>query len=87
MSGPTRDELNRDAIRQGVRKRADAVKQQLFRWIGQNSGPADAVPMTIALLEIAIEGHMIITDSEADTLEFVTEIFQRIVHKPTGRLQ
>jgi hypothetical protein len=87
MSGPTQDELNRDAIKQGVRARADQIKRQLFRWIAQNSSPADAVPMSVALLEIAIEGHLVITENESDTLDFVTKTFQRIAHKPTGRLQ
>jgi len=34
--------------------RADHLKKQLFRWIGQNATPADAIAVTIALLEIAI---------------------------------
>jgi len=87
MSGPTRDELNREAIRQGVRARADQIKRQLFRWIGQNATPVDAVPMNVTLLEIAIEGHLAMTESETDTLDFVTKTFQRIAHKPTGGLQ
>jgi hypothetical protein len=58
-----------------------------FRRIGQNSGPADAVPMSVALLEIAVEGHLVITENESDTLDFVTKTFQRVAHKPTGRLQ
>ena len=87
MSDPTQDELNREAITQGVRTRTDQIKRQLFRWIGQNSGPADAVPMTIALLEIAIEGHLVITENQSDTFGFVTKIFQRVAHKPTGRIQ
>lgn len=87
MTEPTKDELNREAIRQGVRARADQIKQQLSRWIGQNAGPADAVPMNVALLEIAIEGHLATTESETDTLNFVTKTFQRVVHKPKGRLQ
>jgi hypothetical protein len=87
MSDPTQDELNREAIRQGVRARADQIKRQLFRWIAQNSGPADAVPMSIALLEIAIEGHLVMTENDSDTLDFVTKTFQRVAHKPTGRLQ
>jgi hypothetical protein len=87
MSGPTQGELNRDAIRQGVRVRADQIKQKLFRWISQKGGPDDAVPMTIALLEIAIEGHLVMTENENDTLDFITKTFHRIVHKPSGRLQ
>src|SRR5437764_5497551 len=35
---------------------------------GQNASPADAIPMTIALLEIAIEGHLVVTENEDDTL-------------------
>ena len=87
MSDTTQDELNREAIKQCVRVRVDEIKQQLFRWIGQNASPADAVPMSVALLEIAIEGHLVITESDTDTLNFVTKTFQRVAHKPTGRLQ
>ena len=87
MSDPTQDELNRDAVRQGVRVRADEIKQLLFRWIGQNANPADTVPMTIAFLEIAIEMHLFMTGSDTDTLEFITKTFQRVAHKPAGRLQ
>jgi len=43
--------------------------------------------MTIALLEIAIEGHLVITENQSDTFGFVTKIFQRVAHKPTGRIQ
>jgi hypothetical protein len=88
MTGqPTPDELHREAIKRDVRARADHIKKQLFRWIRQNASPADAIPVTIALLEIAIEGHLVITDNENDTLEFVTKIFQRVAHKPVGRVQ
>jgi hypothetical protein len=84
---PTPDELHRDAIKRGVRARADHIKKQLFRWIGQNASPADAIAVTIALLEIAIEGHLVVTENENDTLEFVTKIFQRVAHKPVDRVQ
>jgi metal-dependent amidase/aminoacylase/carboxypeptidase family protein len=88
MSDPTQDELNREAIRRGVRAHADQIKQKLFRWIVQNAaGPADAVPVSVALLEIAIEGHLVMTENESDTLDFVTKTFQRVAHKPKGRLQ
>jgi hypothetical protein len=88
MTGqPTPDELHHDAIKRAVRARADHIKKQLFRWIRQNASPSDAIPMTIALLEIAIEGHLVISENEKDTLEFVTKIFQRVAHKPVGRLQ
>jgi hypothetical protein len=83
MSDATQDELDPEAIRQGVRNRAEEIKLQLFRWIGHNSGPADAVPMTIALLEIAIEGHMVITETVAPTCRRYRNV--RSIHSFTGR--
>ena len=86
---PTDAELaaNIHTIKQGVRARADHFKKHLFRWVRQNASPADATAVTIALLEIAIEGHLVITVNENDTQEFVTKIFQRVAHKPVGRMQ
>ncbi len=88
MTGqPTPDELHREAIKRAARARINQIKQQLFPWIYENTTPADAMPVTVALLEIAIEGHLIITENENDTLELITKIFQRIAHKPVGRVQ
>jgi hypothetical protein len=87
MGQPTLDELHREAIKRAARARIDQIKKQLFRWIGQNTTPADAMPMTVALLEIAIEGHLVITENEDDTLDLITKIFQRQAHKPVGRVQ
>jgi hypothetical protein len=42
--------------------------------------------MSIALLEIAIEGHLIITDNEKDTLAFVTDCFKHAIGQPKGKL-
>jgi hypothetical protein len=78
---------NIETIKHGVRSRADHLKKHLFRCIRQNATAADAIPITIALLEIAIEGHLIVTENENDTLEFITNIFHRVAHKPVGRVQ
>jgi hypothetical protein len=53
----------------------------------QNSGPPDTRPMSIALLETAIEGHLIISDNEKDTLAFVTDCFKHATDQPKGKLQ
>jgi hypothetical protein len=84
---PTPDELHREAIKQAARTRINQIKKQLFHWMHENITPADAMPVTVALLEIAIEGHLVITENENDTLDLITKIFQRIAHKPVGRLQ
>jgi hypothetical protein len=55
---PTPDELHRDAINRAARARIDQIKKQLLRWMRQNLSPADAMPVTVALLEIAIEGTL-----------------------------
>jgi hypothetical protein len=86
MNKPARNNEHHDAIQRGVRARADELKQELFRWVLENSSPADAVPMNIALLEIAMGGHLVITENPKETFDFVTKIFQRVVHKPTGRI-
>ena len=78
---------NIDTIKRGVAARADAIKRQLFRWIGQNSGPADAMAMTIALLEVAIEGHLVMTENESDTRDFVTGTFRRVARRQRGPVQ
>jgi hypothetical protein len=52
-----------------VRARADHFKKHLFRWIRQHATPADAIPVTIALLEIAIEGHLVVTENEKALLQ------------------
>jgi hypothetical protein len=70
-----------------VRARADEFKRSLFRWIVQNSGPPDTLPMSIALLETAIEGHLIISANEKDTLAFVADCFKHATDQPKGKLQ
>jgi hypothetical protein len=87
MGQPTLDELHREAIKRAARARIDQIKKQLFHWMRQNLSPADAMPVTVALLEIAIEGHLVITENENDTLDLITKIFQRLAHKPVGRVQ
>jgi hypothetical protein len=87
MSTPTSDELKREAIKRGIRARVDQIKRHLFRWIQQNRSPVDAMPMMIALLEIAIDRHLVITENPDDTLDFVNKTCQRLVHKPIGRMQ
>jgi hypothetical protein len=64
---------------------ADAGEPQ--ERVRQNASPTDAVPITLALLEVAIEGHLIVTENADATLDFVTRTFLRVVHKPSGTLQ
>ena len=87
MGQPTPDELYREAINRAARARIDQIKKQLFNWVGQNLSPADAMPVNVALLEIAIEGHLVITENESETLDLITKIFQRLAHKRVGRVQ
>jgi hypothetical protein len=80
-------EKNLETIRRGINLRIAQLKQQLFRWIDQNASADDDVPLTNALLEIAIERHLDLLGSESETMDFVTKTLQHVVHKPTGRLQ
>ena len=79
--------LKRHATHPSVRRRVDQLKKRLFPWIGQNCFPGDATAMNIALLEIALEGYLVMSESEEDTRAFMNETLQRIVHKPTGPVQ
>ena len=81
------DALKRHATHPSVRRRADQLKQQLFRWIRQNCTSYDGAAVNIALLEIALEGHLVMSESEEDTRAFMNETLQRIVHKPSGSVQ
>jgi hypothetical protein len=87
MGQPTPDELHREAINRAARARIDQIKKQLFHWMRQNLSPADGMPVTVALLEIAIEGHLVIAENGSETLDLITMIFQRLAHKPAGRVQ
>jgi hypothetical protein len=87
MGQPTPDELHREAIKRAARARINQIKKQLFNWMSQNLAPGDEMPVTVALLEIAIEGHLVITENENDTLDLITKIFQRMAHKPVGTVQ
>jgi hypothetical protein len=87
MPGATQEEANREAIKKAARARIDRIKDQLFGWIAENCTPADAMPMTIAFLEIAIEGHLVMSNDEAETLDLVTKLVRRMAHKPVGQVQ
>ena len=79
--------LKRHATQLSVRRRVNQLKQRLFRWIQQNCFSADATAVNIALLEIALEGYLVMSESEEDTRAFMNDTLQRIVHKPSGPLQ
>jgi hypothetical protein len=82
---PTDEELMEKAeeIRRSLRTRADRIKEQLCRWIDQNVSRSDAVPATVALLELVIEARLV-KERPDDTLEFVTRIFHNVAQAQTG---
>jgi hypothetical protein len=83
----TNEALKRHATHPSVRRRVDQLKPRLFRWIQQNCFAADATAVNIALLEIALEGYLVMSESEEGTRAFMNETLQRIVHKPAGPVQ
>lgn len=81
MTDPN-EALKRHARQQSVRRRADRLKQQLFRWIHQNCTSFDGTAMNIALLEIALEGYLVMSESEEATRVFMNDALQRVIAKP-----
>ena len=84
MGQPTPDELHREAINRAARARINQIKKPILHWIRDNVTPADVMPLTVALLEIAIEGHLVFKEDENDTLDLITKILQRVAHKPVS---
>jgi hypothetical protein len=85
---PTDEELLEKAyeIRRSVRTRADRIKEQLCHWMAQNIGRADAVPASVAFLELAIEiRHG--KESPDETLDYITRTFHHLTHARSSRLQ
>jgi hypothetical protein len=77
----TQDKLTREKTERHLRARINQFKQELFRLLADKGSPKDAIPITIALLEIAIEGHLVMTKDADETLDFVTKICRRVLEQ------
>jgi hypothetical protein len=73
-----------ETLHRAIEARTAQIKSDLFRWIRRTSGPEDALPMTAAFLEMAIEGHLAMNDGDAATQRFLASTLERIVQKPSG---
>jgi hypothetical protein len=62
------------------------IKRGLAHWIDDTTTSADHTPVSIALLEAAIERHLDIHD-EAGAREFIDKTFRRAVQRRRGPLQ
>jgi hypothetical protein len=74
-----------EAIRRGIDRRIDQLKRQLSCWIGQNDSPDDEVPLTNALLEIALDRHVAV--HHADGFDLIEAAYRRAVDKWRGSSQ
>ena len=94
MTGKTTSPLASDAdlakniatIKRGVEARVGEIKRGLAHWIADTTTSADHTPVSIALLETAIDRYLDIHD-EADAREFIDKAFRRVVKERRGPLQ
>jgi hypothetical protein len=73
-------------IKRGVDARVGEIKRALAHWIADITTPADYTPVSIALLETAIDRYLD-THDEQDARDFVERAFRRAVQKRKGPLQ
>ena len=73
-------------VKRGVDARVAEIKRGLAHWLGDTTSPADHTPVSIALLETAIDRYLDIHD-EADARDFIDRAVRRAVQKRRGPLQ
>jgi hypothetical protein len=85
---PTDEELlaKAEEIRRSVRTRVDHIKDQLCHWMAENISRADAVPATLALMELAIDARLV-KERPDQTLDYVTRTIYYLAETRNGALQ
>ena len=74
-------------IRRGVEARVADIKRDLAQWIDETTSSADHTPVSIALLETAIDRYFAIYENAADVSDSIQAVFRRVVRKRPGSLQ
>jgi hypothetical protein len=73
-------------VKRGVEARVGEIKRDLAQWLCDTTTSADHTPVSIALLETAIDRYLDIHDEE-DTRDFIERAVRREVQKRRGPLQ
>jgi hypothetical protein len=73
-------------VKRGVEARVAAIKRGLAHWLNDTTTSADHTPVSIALLETAIDRYLDIHD-EGDARDFIDRAVRRAVQKRRGPLQ
>jgi hypothetical protein len=73
-------------VKRGVDARVGEIRRALAHWIADITTPADHTPVSIALLETAIDRYLD-THDEPDARDFVERAFRRAVQRRRGTLQ
>ena len=73
-------------VKRGIDARVGEIKRGLTRWIGDTTTSADHTPVSIALLETAIDRYLDIHD-EADARDLMERALCRVVKERRGPLQ
>jgi hypothetical protein len=74
---------NMATIKRGVEARVGEIKRDLAHWLDDITTPADHTPVSIALLETAIDRHLDIHD-EADARDLIERNLRRAVQRRRG---
>lgn len=72
-------------IKRGLEARVGELRRDLAHWIGDTTTSADHTPVSIALLETAIDRYLD-THDEADARDLIERIFRRAVQRHRGTL-
>jgi len=73
-------------VKRGVDARVGEIKRGLAHWIADTATSADHTPVSIALLETAIDRYLDIHD-EADARDLIERTLRRAVQQRRGPLQ
>lgn len=77
---------NMATVKRGVDARVGEIKRGLAQWIGDSASFTDHTPVSIALLETAIDRYLDIYDEE-EAREFIEKALLRAVQRRRGPLQ
>jgi hypothetical protein len=74
-------------IRRGVEARVADIKRDLAQWIDETTSSAEHTPVSIALLETAIDRYLAIYENAANVSGSIQAVLRRVVRKRAGSLQ
>jgi hypothetical protein len=86
---PTDEQLAADieAVKRGIVTDVEKAKTKIGQWVATTFPPVLGIPVTIALLQFAIETQLTITGDEKHSRKLINHIFNDVARRRRGSMQ